>query len=152
MVGRKKASIRPLAGYSGGRAPELIVLEKIREHFARLGLTLSEIAKQLDVSAGHISMVLNGQRALKLSLLIKMITVFNLNPQLLAPKGFYESEKKANQLITIPPFKGQKSFDKLLKWLRQLDTTKSGKHLELIAAYAAGMVAANEIKTKRRKK
>lgn len=55
-------------------------IETIRFHIDRLGWTQTELARQADIQASHLSAVLNGRRELSLTQIRKLSALFEIPP------------------------------------------------------------------------
>jgi transcriptional regulator with XRE-family HTH domain len=125
---------------------EFLVLHRIKRHLRLLGVNQEEAAKRLGISAPSLSQIMNGNRAFKLPILIKLIGEFNLDPRILAP-----TSHDIGGNVTIPPMQAQKMFDELLKVIIKLDTP-DGRNIKFLKAYADGMLAAESAKAKSQRK
>ena len=97
---------------------------KIKEHRISLGLTQSQVAKEMDVTTGYISNVENGRTAMSLRLLIYYAKLMNVPLDTLVGQlePEYRSTSLDNALVKEISKLDMSSKEKLLKTLKIWNT------------------------------
>lgn len=137
-----------------GKVDELEVLAKMKQHIRDSGLTQGIIADQLGVSPGHLSQMLMGLKSFKLSHLLKLLQIAQIDPQIFVAEGHRVSKPIAPEPPPAPkpyadfkhPIIGARLWEKF-----RLADNLDAKLLTLVEAYLDGIIAQRKCQTRRRK-
>lgn len=131
---------------SADEIDELMVLAKIKHHIREKGLTQESVADQMGISAGHLSQMLMGIKSFKLSHLLKLLQVAQIDPRIFVSLMPYEGQTQN----PFADFKHPIIAARLLEKLRIADDTDA-KLLTLVEAYLDGMIAQRKCRTRKKK-
>jgi transcriptional regulator with XRE-family HTH domain len=130
---------------SADEIDELMVLAKIKHHIREKGLTQESVADQMGISAGHLSQMLMGIKSFKLSHLLKLLQVAQIDPRIFVSLMPYEGQQNP-----FADFKHPIIAARLLEKLR-IAGDMDAKLLTLVEAYLDGMIAQRKCRTRKKK-